>query len=525
MSRHAPYLQRRGFGLTFRISVPADLRHLVGSRELVKALHTSDRRIAVPIALSLGASALQLFHKLRVNMGDKKLRGDSEGISTNFEYELDLGDLGEVRKIRIKPNPHDAKDLEAAAHAVDRLMARNPQPGRDIDANPTTANLITQQLTSSGSLTMADIITSFLTNYQRDKKPAMFTKHQAALGLLRTVVGGTRIEDFRQENLISFFDDLVCKLPPRWEATCKRDRKSPQELAKINHAVTLGPKTFDDNYLVPVKLFLEYAVSRFQDRGFPTTLTTKGVEYRGDREAGERMQRAFTNAELSRLFGGPEMTAFRKDPATVHRWWLPLIGLYTGARVNEICQLNPQTDILIDADSDRPYFWFTTETETAEFVRKSIKNKMSKRKTPIHSKLVELGFLDYVETQKQKKSSLLFPAWTPINERASTQAEKWFRDYLVSVGLRDETPGKRIVGMHAFRSTITNRAQETRTNTLGGGLDIESIIGHVDKSKSKVHRGYAGEKSVALNSEILEAVNFGFEPESDADTSTAIAAP
>lgn len=33
------------------------------------------------------------------------------------------------------------------------------------------------------------------------------------------------------------------------------------------------------------------------------------------------------------------------DAKHVHEFWLPMLGLHTGARINEVCQLNPQTDI------------------------------------------------------------------------------------------------------------------------------------------------------------------------------------
>jgi hypothetical protein len=49
--------------------------------------------------------------------------------------------------------------------------------------------------------------------------------------------------------------------------------------------------------------------------------------------------------ELKNLFEGAALAKIANTPRKVHQFWLPLVGLYTGARVNEICQLNPQTDI------------------------------------------------------------------------------------------------------------------------------------------------------------------------------------
>ena len=65
MSRQSPYLQHRGYGLTFRIAVPPDLRLIVGSREITKALPTANKILAVPIALEYAAYAKRMFGELR----------------------------------------------------------------------------------------------------------------------------------------------------------------------------------------------------------------------------------------------------------------------------------------------------------------------------------------------------------------------------------------------------------------------------------------------------------------------------
>ena len=61
MPRSAPYLQRRGDTLYFRIAVPGDLRGCVGGRELTRTLRTADKSLACPIALSLASKAKLLF--------------------------------------------------------------------------------------------------------------------------------------------------------------------------------------------------------------------------------------------------------------------------------------------------------------------------------------------------------------------------------------------------------------------------------------------------------------------------------
>lgn len=197
------------------------------------------------------------------------------------------------------------------------------------------------------------------------------------------------------------------------------------------------------------------------------------------------------------------MRRFAADPEQAHCYWLPMLGLYTGARVNEVCQLHPLEDI-IEGEGGVWFFNFTDETETDARVRKSIKNSVSFRRVPIHSRLLELGFLTYLERMRARGAALLFPQWAPTRGKASAAAEKWFCKLIADMGLRDDTPKKRLVGFHTFRHTFENRAMN---------LDVpnaEWLTGHAG-AHSEVLRGYRGEAELRKKQEIMERMRFEVE--------------
>ena len=81
MSIQSRYLKRRGDSFSFRIAVPSALRYIVGKREFLKSLQTTEKRVAVVKALMLAATAKLLFHDLNKNMTgskDSKLRECSQ---------------------------------------------------------------------------------------------------------------------------------------------------------------------------------------------------------------------------------------------------------------------------------------------------------------------------------------------------------------------------------------------------------------------------------------------------------------
>lgn len=363
----------------------------------------------------------------------------------------------------------------------------------------------------ASALRLSELARDYITKYDASNKLAMTKKVRLVIPMLVELTGNKPISAIKQSDINRFFE-LVHDLPPRWSDLSRQKKQSWVEIAKQKLG-EIAPGTFEDTYKAVIRRFLDWAITNYQDRGFPTTLTTKLIEYDGSRKGGENHQRAFSTTELARLLTGPEMRKMAENPEDNHKFWLPHLGLFTGARVNELCQLHPEHDILQDSESKVWYLRITTEGEEVEGVRKSVKTPGSVRLVPLHSELVRLGFLDFVRRQVRSKQKLLFSPFRPSRDKASGEAEKWFREFLRETGVRDETPGAKITGMHAFRSTIMNRAMNQRVQ------GVEAITGHAHNSKetarqeketqvSPVVKKYQGEMAVASKSVILEQIGW-----------------
>lgn len=358
------------------------------------------------------------------------------------------------------------------------------------------------------------VVQDFIDKYPAEKHAAMYKKVCAVLPMFLAVVGDKPIHTLRQTDLNRFFE-IVNQLPPRWKDVARQRNLTIVQVAELELG-EMAPGTFEGTYKAVMTPFIKTAKTNWQDKGFPTTLTTEMIAYTGDREDGAGRQRAFKLEELKRLFTGAEMQTFAKDKAERHKFWLPHLGLFTGARVNELCQINPMVDIQQDASSGVWYLDITEQSEAADQVVKRVKTRSSRRKVPIHSHLIEIGFLAYVADLKKQGKKLLFNGFEPRKERAATEAEKWFRTFISETGLRDETAGARIVGMHAFRSTLLNRAANL------GVINAEAITGHAQNmtslaktqdailgtDASSVVRRYQGELDIDVKKAIIERITF-----------------
>lgn len=361
---------------------------------------------------------------------------------------------------------------------------------------------------------LSEVIQDYLDTYPAKKQAAMYKKITGVLPMFLEVVGDKPLCQLRQTDINQFFD-LVQTLPPRWKDIVRQRKMTVRQVAELGLG-EMSPGTFDGTYKAAITPFLKWAYTNWQDRGFPTTLTTQMITYRGDRVEGEAHQRAFTTEELSKLFSSPQIAAFAKDQDNLHKYWLPHLGLFTGARINELCQLNPQIDVRPDEKTGIWFLDITEDSEADEKIIKAVKTAPSRRKVPIHSQLIKLGFLDYVNYVKERGDKLLFAKFPPSSGRASAKARKWFGEFLVETDLRDDTPGAKITGMHAFRSTFLSRAMNLKV------VNAEAITGHaqnvtilstvqdgmVGGQVSKVVQRYQGELELQNKRKILEHISW-----------------
>lgn len=125
-------------------------------------------------------------------------------------------------------------------------------------------------------------------------------------------------------------------------------------------------------------------------------------------EAGRR--RPFEQAELRSVFDATHFVPWAKKYP--HRWWAPMLALYTGARATEIAQLKI-ADIVCEAGQWCISFRKTVDEDLAGDpsmrTRQRLKGKSSIRVVPIAKPLLDAGFLDFLDDAKKVKHARLFP--------------------------------------------------------------------------------------------------------------------
>jgi integrase len=185
------------------------------------------------------------------------------------------------------------------------------------------------------------------------------------------------------------FKDIALQLPTQVN---RRGNVSIRQLID-NAKFTISVTTFN-NYVKNIITVFAYSMRE----GLCSSNPFEGLKLK-QRIKVSTLRSRFTEGDLKQLFVSEIYTG--KKEYKDYQYWLPLLGIYTGARMNEICQLY-LSDIKSVNGIDCIHIQSAHEDQR-------LKNPSSERLVPIHSRLIELGFIEYVSNQRSTGHLRLFP--------------------------------------------------------------------------------------------------------------------
>jgi integrase len=193
----------------------------------------------------------------------------------------------------------------------------------------------------------------------------------------------------------------------------------------------------------------------------------------------------FSSAELKLLFATPVFTAGER-PKGGHgeaAYWLPLLGLFTGARRGELAGLTV-ADVGPEETSGHPVIILAENKRR----NRSLKTPSSARTIPLHPELTRLGLLDFVEGVRRTHgdSAWLFPEIAPDRKGGASSWSKWFSRYIRAHGIKDRN--------NVFHSLRHNFKDALRAAKVSEDLN-DALTGH--STRGSVGRSY-GAKDIVV---------------------------
>lgn len=521
----ASHLVLRAGHYHFRLTIPADLRHLLSQREIKASLGTGNKRLARRKAQDIASGIWRLFDCFRrAELSDLtkeqiqalvkeflqyKLEGDEE-IRTSVEWgnpELEDRFVADYKAALAKSSYAEVED--EVEHFLDHFSL-------EVEKGSYTHNLIARELlkanidlyTLTGMRVRGEVdqerdylkkiglespfapavpaVASSETPSALSPAPAhkvgpklkeTIDKYLASapikdrsrkqysdnLKTLIEIVGDIELAQINHETARRY-RDILYRLPVHRNKKKEYRNKSIAELLEMNITEPLSKRTVESK-IITASAFSKWCIDEgYLETNYFANKAPKGVKQK--RSTRDR----YTEEELQQIFDCEEYVndTFKKS----YQFWSIPLALYTGARQSEIGGL------LVKDVFQRDGIWCIGINEVGQ--GKSIKTDAGMRIVPLHPVLInQLKFVEYVQRLRAKGEAQVFPDLNIKNGAWGQKISEWFSKFKKKTGIKLGSNGRQ-KDFHAFRKTFLTQCKFQGVKTELA----EQCVGHAGKSMS-----------------------------------------
>jgi len=476
----ATYLIKHTSSYLFRLRVPSDLQPSFGRTELRYSLQTGRLGEAKPKARLLAGLMQCLFHDIRLNGPSAADRGF---IEKSIEDYIDTVRCNTTPFLQISGTPTSDDARPNANVAASDL--------KQIISDVLHAELEQMRIVSPDSLTDHDQTQGMAGGQRKEPDASTATISQVAEAFVKIKTAGDKWASTTHKNsrikiqlLLEFFGDvpistltrrmmsqylnMLMKLPTRRNQDPRLKGKPLEKIIEMKDVKTISPRTAAF-YFETAKELLRFA----HIHGHVTSNPTEGMKFPTPKNmVPDEAREAFTAEDLTKIFSHPDLLGTGDSRYTrEYKFWGPILGLFTGARRNEIAQLYLADFLQVDG------VWCISINDESD--DKRTKTTSSKRLVPLHPFLIkELNIIGRVEKLQAQGDSRFFPE-LKFHEVSGygRQISTWFNRFLRSkCQISSEKKS-----FHSFRHTfITSLAHNEVNDDL-----LIALAGHAKQGITK----------------------------------------
>ncbi|MDB5823789.1 MAG: hypothetical protein JWR21_2493 [Herminiimonas sp.] len=396
------HLAKRGTRYYFRRKIPRDLLQFYKGREVMRSLGTSDRRDAERLARIVGVELDREFERLRANHSPNSIRFQDAQHSASATSSADAdSDCSSARGLHCEgATQRHFSPQEGIGNRLPEFLSNEGSIG--IAGAWTVGHAQQGQSNAKVSLKVKTSFDVLIEKWALGVQPEQNTISRTRMHVRRfeEMAGVHTVEEVTRQHAIWFIEHL---------------RQAGQTPQNINMHLASLIKLL--NYAVRLDLMKTNEASG---------LTVKAP-------SSEKARRSFDLPALKCIFSSPVYTAGHqsKGGGGDASYWLPLLALFTGARLEELCLLHPDdvVQVAYHDEGSEASAWIIRITDEGE--GQGLKNSGSRRRVPIHPELERLGFVDYAQQAKVEGRKRIFHKLVPsIDGKEGGNFTKWFGRYL-----------------------------------------------------------------------------------------------
>lgn len=398
-------------------------------------------------------------------------------IKNKCDYALSI--LSEENQDRLKDEVIKA-EIELLYNDKSNNEARINNPSKYIfkENTPiTNNNIVRYENESYYSKKAIDIFLDFMEKKKKEVEEPF--RYERDIKIFLSLTNKEYLIDISHKDMEDFLNDFM--FLPNQNKNMKLYKENGEDfkeiiaISKKEKLITLDNTTIK-NKLININAFLDYAIEfEYLDKNRLRYKINLSEENTSDK------RKEYYNEQLHALFYKSSWYTkelennLKESPSKI---WLPLILLFTGCRLNEMAQIRLSQIEIKDSIN-----FFRIDDKYPD---QKLKNKTSKRKIPIHQTLIDLGILDFIDSQRKNNKERLFEELYYTNNKGYGQAfskrfnDKDFkREWLSKSDIAKIEEEDILLDLHSFRHNFSGSLK----GLIEDGL-LEYFMGHTQNSES-----------------------------------------
>lgn len=439
--------------------------------------------------------------------------GERAAVILDDELEVSLSECVTMKAAVAKVRARLASSMPPASPTVPPATTMPPAP----PASPVVASSIATHSSQDpitrrqGSKRFSDLFELY--KQDRSWSEGQTRRMTTEAGLFKDLMGDPALGDIEKETVLEFAR-LLALLPTDIHDARRNYLRTTGETKTLHELIELakrdGLKRKNED---TVKRHVSN-LSQILGYGFRAGMMhfnpASGYKRGRSAGAGSRAQddrQTFEPDELERIFS---QDWFTRGAGTIrngsthwrpHYYWLPLLGLLTGGRINELSQL--YLDDIRRSETGQWYLDFNLDGDKVEDVPdKSLKTVNAVRVVPLHAELVRLGLPEYVERLRRAGHTRLFPELKrdPVKGYGKP-AGSWFNERFLGHRLGIERNGMKT--FHSFRHTFVTALDRLELPERV----LAQLAGH-ERGQTQSGKRYAKDRDADELAEIFVRLHF-----------------
>jgi len=327
-------------------------------------------------------------------------------------------------------------------------------------------------------LKLSDMIARYIANHEKAWAPKTKMENIGSFKMIHDIMGDIELHSINKKVVSDFRNTLIC-LPANMYKLYP-DKTIKQVLAMAN--LTPMSTTSANKHLTRLSSLLKYAVQE----GIMRVNYAEAMQVQ-DKRRSDEVRRAYSIDDVKRIIKHLPILADQPE-----RYWIPLLGLFTGMRLDELCQL------YVEDVREHEGVWCVDVNDRND---KKLKNISSRRLIPLHPNLLMCGFLEYVESLRSTAVQRLWMnlSWREADGYGSAYG-KWYQRFN-----REHVTTDKAKVFHSLRHTVADTLKQAGVQEVV----ISEIMGHANDSMTMSRYGKRYQPKVLLDA--LMHLDYGIE--------------